>query len=119
MNAANMPPDPAILDLRFRQMRNMLATLLLSRKTPMLLASDEFARTQNEDNNAYRQGQRDFLGRLALDRRPSVGAGALHPTPHGDPPCASDVAAGLVSLWSAGEELSVKDVAWLTLPATN
>jgi isoamylase len=37
--------DPAVLDLRFRQMRNLLATLLFSQGTPMLLAGDEFART--------------------------------------------------------------------------
>jgi glycogen operon protein len=47
--------DPAILVLRERQMRNMLATLLLSQGTPMLLAGDEFARTQNGNNNAYCQ----------------------------------------------------------------
>jgi glycogen operon protein len=36
-------------------MKNMLATLLLSQGTPMLLAGDEFARTQNGNNNAYCQ----------------------------------------------------------------
>src|SRR5204863_2997505 len=38
--------DPGINELRDRQMRNMLATLLLAQGTPMLLAGDEFARTQ-------------------------------------------------------------------------
>ncbi len=38
--------DPAIQELRARQIRNMLATLLLSQGTPMLLAGDEFGRTQ-------------------------------------------------------------------------
>jgi glycogen operon protein len=47
--------DPQIQALRFRQMRNMLATLVLSRGTPMLLAGDEFARTQEGNNNAYCQ----------------------------------------------------------------
>jgi isoamylase len=47
--------NPAIRNLRFRHMRNMLATLLLSRGTPMLLAGDEFARTQKGNNNAYCQ----------------------------------------------------------------
>ena len=37
--------DPEIRALRERQMRNMLATLLLSQGTPMLLAGDEFGRT--------------------------------------------------------------------------
>ena len=47
--------DPGINALRERQMRNMLATLLLSQGTPMLLAGDEFARTQQGNNNAYCQ----------------------------------------------------------------
>jgi isoamylase len=47
--------DPAIQSLRARQMRNLLASLLLSQGTPMLLAGDEFARTQRGNNNAYCQ----------------------------------------------------------------
>jgi isoamylase len=47
--------DPEINNLRERQMRNMLATLLLSQGTPMLLAGDEFGRTQGGNNNAYCQ----------------------------------------------------------------
>ena len=47
--------DPAITALRERQIRNILATLLLSQGTPMLLAGDEFGRTQEGNNNAYCQ----------------------------------------------------------------
>src|SRR5690242_182631 len=47
--------DPDVNALRDRQMRNMLATLLFSQGTPMLLAGDEFARTQGGNNNAYCQ----------------------------------------------------------------
>jgi glycogen operon protein len=47
--------DPAVNDLRQRQMRNFIATLMLSQGTPMLLAGDEFARTQGGNNNAYCQ----------------------------------------------------------------
>jgi glycogen operon protein len=47
--------DPVIEALRERQLRNMLATLLLSQGTPMLLAGDEFGRTQKGNNNAYCQ----------------------------------------------------------------
>ncbi|HEV7371883.1 glycogen debranching protein GlgX, partial [Arenibaculum sp.] len=47
--------DPEIRTLRARQMRNLLATLLLSQGTPMLLAGDEFARTQHGNNNGYCQ----------------------------------------------------------------
>ncbi|MEO8158613.1 MAG: glycogen debranching protein GlgX [Betaproteobacteria bacterium] len=47
--------DPAILALRERQKRNLLATLLLSQGVPMLLAGDERGRTQQGNNNAYCQ----------------------------------------------------------------
>jgi glycogen operon protein len=47
--------DAEINQLRQRQMRNLLATLLFSQGTPMLLAGDEFARTQQGNNNAYPQ----------------------------------------------------------------
>jgi isoamylase len=47
--------DPEIRKVRLRQMRNMIATLLFSQGTPMLLAGDEFARTQQGNNNAYAQ----------------------------------------------------------------
>jgi glycogen operon protein len=47
--------DQEINALRHRQMRNMLATLLLAQGTPMLVAGDEFARTQGGNNNAYCQ----------------------------------------------------------------
>ena len=47
--------NPAIKQLRRQQMRNLLATLLLSQGTPMLLAGDEFGHSQNGNNNAYCQ----------------------------------------------------------------
>jgi glycogen operon protein len=47
--------DPAITELRARQTRNFLATLLLSQGVPMLLAGDELGRTQRGNNNAYCQ----------------------------------------------------------------
>jgi glycogen operon protein len=47
--------DPAILALRARQQRNLLATLLLSHGVPMLLSGDEVNRTQLGNNNAYNQ----------------------------------------------------------------
>jgi glycogen operon protein len=45
--------DPAVLALRDRQARNILATLLLSTGTPMLCAGDELWRTQGGNNNPY------------------------------------------------------------------
>ncbi len=47
--------DKAIQTLRWRQLRNLLATLILSQGTPMVCAGDEFGRTQNGNNNAYCQ----------------------------------------------------------------
>lgn len=47
--------DRNIIELRLRQMRNFFSTLLFSQGTPMLVAGDEFARTQNGNNNAYCQ----------------------------------------------------------------
>ncbi len=47
--------DAEVNQLRDRQMRNLLATLLLSQGTPMLLAGDEMGRTQEGNNNAYCQ----------------------------------------------------------------
>jgi glycogen operon protein len=45
--------DTAIIALRLRQQRNLMATLLLSQGTPMLTAGDEINRTQQGNNNAY------------------------------------------------------------------
>jgi glycogen operon protein len=47
--------DPGVLGLRRRQVRNLLATLFLSQGVPMLLAGDEFLRTQQGNNNAWCQ----------------------------------------------------------------
>jgi glycogen operon protein len=47
--------DPDVNALRDRQSRNVLATLLLSQGTPMVLAGDELRNTQGGNNNAYCQ----------------------------------------------------------------
>ena len=47
--------DPEILDLRARQRRNFLTTLLLSQGVPMLTGGDEMARTQGGNNNGWCQ----------------------------------------------------------------
>jgi isoamylase len=78
--------DPLILKVRERQKRNMLATMLLSHGTPMILAGDEFGHSQRGNNNAYAQDNettwldwtsisesgrelRDFLRKLIATRR--------------------------------------------------
>jgi len=53
--AEGLTDDPAINELRARQIRNVMATLILSQGTPMLVAGDEFGRTQGGNNNAYCQ----------------------------------------------------------------
>jgi isoamylase len=47
--------DEAVNELRARQQRNFLTTLLLSQGAPMLLGGDEIGRTQGGNNNAYCQ----------------------------------------------------------------
>ena len=47
--------DPEILQMRAREQRNMIATLLLSQGVPMLLHGDEMSRTQDGNNNTYAQ----------------------------------------------------------------
>jgi glycogen operon protein len=47
--------NPDIQQMRLRQRRNMLASVLLAQGTPMLLAGDEFGRSQGGNNNAYCQ----------------------------------------------------------------
>jgi glycogen operon protein len=47
--------DPAVVELRARQSRALLATLVLSLGVPMILGGDELGRTQGGNNNAYCQ----------------------------------------------------------------
>jgi glycogen operon protein len=79
--------DPAILELRRRQARNFLATLICSKGVPFLLSGDERLRTQQGNNNGYCQDNelswipwndspeavalREFVKRLLALRRES------------------------------------------------
>src|SRR3954447_8092308 len=47
--------DPGIRELRLRQQRNFLTTLLLSQGVPMVLGGDEMCRTQQGNNNGWCQ----------------------------------------------------------------
>ena len=47
--------DPEVNELRERQQRNLLATLLLSQGVPMICGGDEIGRTQRGNNNGYCQ----------------------------------------------------------------
>jgi glycogen operon protein len=105
--------DEKVNALRERQICNMIGTLLLSRGTPMIVAGDEFGRTQDGNNNAYCQDNEiSWLNWEFEDR----GRRLLHFVQH--------VAAlrhkypvlhrtrWLTAQWN--EEIGVKDVAWLT-----
>ena len=59
--------DPEILELRARQQRNLLATLLLSQGVPMISHGDERGRTQHGNNNVYCQD--DEIGRASCRER--------------------------------------------------
>jgi glycogen operon protein len=55
LGAEGATDDAQVLALRRRQVRNFLATILLSHGVPMILAGDEMGRTQRGNNNAYCQ----------------------------------------------------------------
>lgn len=105
--------DPEIIALRERQKRNLMATVLLSRGTPMLLAGDEIGHTQNGNNNAYAQdneitwldwldmgaqgqGLRDFTRKLIAVRK-------AYPV----------LSRGRFVVGSYNDDLGVKDVTWI------
>jgi glycogen operon protein len=98
--------DAEVMQRRTRMQRAMLATLLFSHGTPMLLGGDEFGRTQQGNNNAYcqdnelswidwRQSESDegremqaFVTRLLALRRQYIGLrsryfqhGSIEPIP--------------------------------------
>lgn len=62
--------DAAINQIRMRQKRNLLTTLFLSQGVPMLVAGDEFGRTQQGNNNAYCQDNEiSWLNWINADQR--------------------------------------------------
>nr|WP_150277877.1 glycogen debranching protein GlgX [Halopseudomonas salina] len=104
--------DTDIQELRLRQMRNMLATLMLSQGTPMLLAGDEFSRTQQGNNNVYCQDNElgwvnwnlDQEGRSLLKfTRRLAQLRSAYPI----------LRRGRFLIGEYEEELGVKDVTWL------
>jgi isoamylase len=105
--------DKAILDLRQRQKCNLLATLILSQGTPMLLAGDEFGHSQRGNNNAYCQDNEitwidwDAIGpeghALAAFVRKLVGLRAAFPM----------LRRGRFLTGAYNADLDVSDVRWL------
>ena len=106
--------DPAIQATRLIQMRNMLATLILSRGTPMLLSGDEFARTQRGNNNAYCQDNEitwvDWQGITADGRDLAEFVRKLLMVRRALPM----LRRGRFLTGALDEEIGVKDVTWLS-----
>jgi glycogen operon protein len=110
--------DPAITALRERQKRNLLATLLLSQGTPMILAGDELGRTQNGNNNVYGQdnelnwidwGAVTTAGRRLLEfTRKLIALRKSYPM----------LRRGRYLVGQHNPELDVKDLAWLSPAGT-
>jgi glycogen operon protein len=69
MGAEGPTDDPAILQARERQKRNLLTTLFLSQGVPMLVGGDEIGRTQRGNNNAYCQDNEISWTDWKLDER--------------------------------------------------
>src|SRR6185369_319369 len=106
--------DPEIIALRERQKRNLLATMLLSHGTPMLLAGDEFGHTQHGNNNAYAQDNEtswlNWLGISAQGRALREFTRKLIATRKAFP----ILYRSRFLVGSRNEELDVTDVTWLS-----
>ncbi len=106
--------DPEILALRERQKRNLLATLLLSQGTPMILAGDEFGRTQQGNNNTYCQDNElnwlDWAGVDEAGKGLAAFARKLIALRQNFPLLRRS--RFLAGNWN--EDLGIKDVTWLT-----
>jgi glycogen operon protein len=110
--------DPEIRALRERQKRNMLAMLLLSQGTPMILAGDEFGRSQQGNNNVYCQDNEinwvDWVGigeegkALAAFTRKLIALRQTFPL----------LRRGRFLTGAYNEEIGVKDLAWITPAGT-
>ncbi len=62
------PTSTTCMAIRSRQVRNLMATLMISQGVPMILGGDEFLRTQHGNNNAWCQDNPHELGRLVAAR---------------------------------------------------
>ncbi len=104
--------DPDVLACRRHTRRALLATLLLSAGVPMLLAGDEFGRSQNGNNNAYCQDNAISWLRWPTGAPTDgpvdgpAGGGPSSPTdPAGDDPMLLGLVSGLVALRRASQTL--------------
>jgi isoamylase len=106
--------DGEVIALRERQKRNMLATIILSHGTPMLLAGDECGHTQKGNNNAYAQDNEiawlNWLGITAQGRALREFTRKLIATRKAFPV----LYRGRFVVGTHNEELDVNDVTWLS-----
>ena len=110
--------DPAICALRLRQKPTCWPRCLLSQGTPMIVAGDEFGRTQHGNNNAYAQDNEiswvDWEG-IAESGRALTRFVALLVRLRRQKPL---LRRGRFLSGAYNEELEVKDVTWLTAAGT-
>jgi isoamylase len=110
--------DAGVRELRERQKRNMLATLLFSQGTPMILAGDEFGRSQQGNNNAYCQDNEiswvDWEGMTPDGKALTEFVRNLTALRHALPV----LRRGRFLTGEYNDELEVKDVKWLSPAAT-
>ncbi|MFJ6214044.1 glycogen debranching protein GlgX [Streptomyces sp. NPDC092296] len=88
--------DPGVRELRARQQRNFIATLMLSQGVPMISHGDELGRTQHGNNNAYCQDSE-----LAWVHWPKSVVQAPQTTSGSRAPAADDPAAQLLEFTRA------------------
>ncbi|WP_409426195.1 glycogen debranching protein GlgX [Mycobacterium sp. SMC-11] len=116
--------DPAILALRAHQVRNIMATLLISQGTPMILHGDEMGRSQRGNNNVYCQdSELSWMDWTLAERnadqlaftRAMTALRAAHPVFRrrrffeGRPICGGDEVRDIAWLTPAGDEMTQQD----------
>ncbi|OBK85588.1 glycogen debranching enzyme GlgX [Mycolicibacter heraklionensis] len=116
--------DPAILALRAHQARNIMATLLISQGTPMILHGDEMGRSQRGNNNVYCQdSELSWMDWTLAERnadqlaftRAMTALRAAHPVFRrrrffeGRPICGGDEVRDIAWLTPAGDEMTQQD----------
>ncbi len=116
--------DPEVLDLRRRQMRNIMATLMLSQGTPMIAHGDEIGRGQHGNNNVYCQDSElswmdwslvDKNSELLAFTRKASALRKIHPVFRrrrffeGRPIRSADQVRDIAWLTPAGQEMTAED----------
>jgi glycogen operon protein len=102
--------DRAIIEKRRRDVRGLIATLLLARGTPMLTAGDEIGHTQGGNNNAYAQDNEiTWLDWGHADNELATFVGRLARLRHGHPALSADDFLDGTPPDNSG----IPDVAWL------